>query len=72
MYRHSISEVYNLVASESFRRHGQERCEDLHSSRPTSLTVATNTFPGVSAPDIRKLQNADDVVSRSVKPYWNI
>ena len=61
-----LSEVYNLVESESISR--QARSEELQNS--ASPTGAINTFPGMSALDIRKLQDADDMMSR-VRSYWN-
>ena len=61
-----LSEVYSLVESESINR--QARSEELQSS--ASPTGAINTFPGMSALDIRKLQDADDMVSR-VRSYLN-
>ena len=61
-----LSEVYNLVESESSSR--QARSEELQSS--ASPADAINTFPGMSALDIRKLQDADDMVCR-VRSYWN-
>ena len=61
-----LSEVYNLVESESISR--QARSEELQNS--ASATGAINTFPGMSALDTRKLQDEDDMVSR-VRSYWN-
>ena len=61
-----LSEVYNLVGSESNSR--QARSEELQ--RSASPMGAINTFPGMSDLDIRKLQDAEDMVSR-VRSYWN-
>ena len=61
-----LSEVYNLVESESSSR--QARSEELQ--RSASPMGAISTFPVMSDLDIRKLQDAEDMVSR-VRSYWN-
>ena len=61
-----LSDVHNLVESELSSR--QARSEELQSS--ASPADAINTFPGMSALEIRKLQDADDIVC-CVRSYWN-
>ena len=62
-----LSEVNNLVESESISR--QASSEELQSSASPAGAII-NTFPGMSALEIRKLQDADDMVCR-VRSYWN-
>ena len=58
--------MYNLVESESISCYA--RSEELQSS--ASPAGAINMFPGMSALEIRKLQDADAMVCR-VRSYWN-